>query len=1104
MALHVALRHVTEYHYDRRVNLGPQVVRLRPAPHSRTPVLAYSLRIEPEGHFLNWQQDPQGNWLARLVFPEPVTHFRVEVDLVADMAVVNPFDFFLEPAAEQWPFEYDTALARELRPFREVEPAGPRLRAWLDALPTTPQQIVDKLVEVNRALLEDVRYVIRLEPGVQTCEETLEKRSGSCRDSAWLLVNVLRHMGLAARFVSGYLIQLVPDGPPQPGLTADFTDLHAWAEVYLPGAGWVGLDPTSGLLAGEGHIPLACSPEPGSAAPVTGGLDKCEVEFHHEMVLRRVVETPRVTAPYAEAEWQAILAAGDAVDARLVADDVRLTMGGEPTFVATADPDSAEWHTEAVGPTKRRLADDLARRLLARFAPGGLLHHGQGKWYPGESLPRWAFSLHWRRDGEPLWQAPEHIAREAEDAAPTVAGARRLAEGVAERLGLPPTYVTPAYENPLALLHREAIAPENLSLTDERLDDPTWRSGLARVLASGASDPSGFVLPVQRAQAPAVAPRWMSEVWRLRAGRLLLVPGDSPLGFRLPLNALPWVPEAQRPTGFGVDPFAPRVALPPRQHMRVPAPEPEGASTPPTPETTEPGVVVRTALAFEPRDGRLCVFLPPVPAAEDYAELLAAVEHTAAEQGVAVHIEGYGPPRDARIAQIQVTPDPGVIEVNVHPAASWRGLVGLATDLYDDARVCGLSAEKFMLDGRHAGTGGGDHVTLGGATPADSPFLRRPDLLRSLVTCWQHHPALSYLFSGLFIGPTSQHPRVDEARHESLSELELAFAQIPASAPDGSPAAVPPWLVDRLFRNLLVDATGNTHRTEICIDKLFSPDSPSGRQGLVELRAFEMQPHAHMSLAQKLLVRALVAAFWRRPLRGRLRRWGTALHDRFMLPHFLFADLAELLDALRADGFDLSPAWFRPHLEFRCPVLGRVRQGEVELELRQALEPWPVLGEEGAVGGTTRFVDSSLERVQVRLSGAPPERFAVLCNGRRVPLSPTGADGEQVAGVRFRAWQPPSCLHPTIPPHGPLVFDVVDLDTERTVAGCTYHVAHPGGRNFERFPVNANEAESRRRARFFAFGYSAGRLAGGERLAVLPLVRHDDHPLTLDLRRPPE
>jgi len=1116
MAIHVALHHRTHYKYDRLVGHSAHLVRLRPAPHCRTRILSYALRILPEQHFLNWQQDPFGNYLARLVFPEPARELLVEVDLVAEMAVLNPFDFFLEPGSEKWPFSYEATLRKQLAPFLEVSPHGPLFYNLLRSLPAAFPSTTDFLVNLNQRLSHETKYLIRMEPGVQTPEETLRLGSGSCRDSAWLLVQLCRHLGVAARFVSGYLIQLAPDvksldGPS--GASADFTDLHAWCEAYLPGAGWIGLDPTSGLLAGEGHIPLACTAEPSDASPITGAVDKCESEFKHEMSVARVYESPRVTKPYTDEQWRAIDQLGRSVDAELRQGDVRLTMGGEPTFISIDDMDGEEWNFTALGPEKRRLAGTLLRRLKNQFAPGALLHYGQGKQYPGESLPRWALGCYWRKDGAPMWEDERLFAEEGKDYKIGTVEAKRFITELAQVLGVKTGHILPAHEDAWYYMWRERRLPTNVDPLQSKLADPEERARLAKIFNQGLEKVIGYVLPLQRNLT--MPGGWMSGPWFLRAEHLFLVPGDSPIGYRLPLDSVPWVARGDYPYVNPPDPFDAFQPLPMPRHMRLAsrALEPQLQSAP---EQTakKAGIagtggtgrveraeltaaparfesadwIVRTALCAEPRGGRLHIFMPPARSTEDYLALLGAIEETAARLRMPVVIEGEAPPNDPRLNNFKVTADPGVIEVNLQPANGWDELVRNTTVLYEEARQSRLGTEKFMIDGRHVGTGGGNHVVIGGPSAPDSPILRRPDLLRSLVCYWQNHPSLSFLFSGLFIGPTSQHPRVDEARNDSLYELDIAGQLLPDRL------ETPPWLVDRIFRNLLIDVTGNTHRAEFCIDKLYSPEGSAGRLGLVELRAFEMPPHAQMSLTQQLLLRALLARFWKQPYHRSLVRWGTELHDRFMLPHFVQQDFQEVLEDLQEHGYPLRPEWFAPHLEFRFPFYGSVAQRGVELELRQALEPWHVLGEQGAAGASVRYVDSSLDRLQVKVRGMIDSRHAVLCNQQLVPLHPTGTEGEYVAGVRFRAWQPSECLHPTIPTHAPLVFDIADTWNARSLGGCAYHVSHPGGRSYSTLPVNAYEAESRRLSRFSRTRHTPGRIA-----IPAPLASRD-FPMTLDLR----
>ena len=1137
MSIQVALHHRTHYQYDRWVTLGPQTVRLRPAPHARPRILSYSLRVQPDPHFINWQQDPQSNYLARLVFPEKTKEFLVEVDLVVEMAVFNAFDFFLAPEAETFPFRYDPALDHELEPFRLKGPLTPKFAAYLQrvrdevlpsesgaedvkirnpkedapslagenlpkqtetpfrpsdfgfaagsslpTLATAPahRRTIDFLVDVNRHLWRDLRYVIRLEPGVQTPEETLEKASGSCRDSAWLLCQLFRHCGLAARFVSGYLVQLAPDqksldGPSGP--EKDFTDLHAWCEVYLPGAGWIGLDPTSGLLAGEGHIPLAVAPDPTSAAPITGVVDPCKTEFQVEMTVTRIHESPRVTKPYAEEQWRQIEALGHQLDVELVRRDCRLTMGGEPTFVSIDDMDGAEWNTAALGPMKPKLADELLRRLKGRFTHGAFLHYGMGKWYPGESLPRWAHAAYWRKDGQPVWQNEALLAEVSKDYGFDADHAEAFVMALTGRLGCGRQHILPAFEDTWYYLWKERRLPVNVDPFTSKLQNPEDRARLAKVFEQGLDQVVGYVLPLHK-PAGAEALAWHSGPWPLRGARCYLIPGDSPIGLRLPMDSLPYVAPAEYPHLYERDPLEERPAQESSlEAARVPIPEESAAK------------IVRTALCVEPREGRLHVFMPPARTLEDYLELVAAVEDTAELLKTPVMIEGYTPPFDPRLNVLKITPDPGVLEVNIHPAGSWDEMVKHTEILYEEARQTRLGTEKFMLDGRHTGTGGGNHIVIGGPTPAESPVLRRPDLLRSLVSYWQNHPALSFLFSGMFIGPTSQSPRIDEARNDSLYELELAFRQVP------DPGPCPPWLVDRLFRHLLIDTTGNTHRAEFCIDKLYSPDSSTGRLGLLEMRAFEMPPHARMSLVQQLLLRALIAKFWDKPYTQPLVRWGTDIHDRWMLPHFVWSDLEDVLEDLQLTGYPMKSEWFAPHFEFRFPQVGDLALKNLHLEIRQALEPWHVLGEEARPGGTVRYVDSSLERVQVKVRGLVDSRHVLAVGGVAIPLGPTGTNGEYVAGVRYRAWQPPNCLQPTIGVHAPLVFDVVDTWNGHSIGGCTYHVAHPGGLSYATFPINAYEAESRRLGRFFRLGHTPGPMQPRK------LAPNPQFPFTLDLRQ---
>jgi len=1058
MGIQVALEHRTKYGYSKAVSVGPHVIRLRPSAHCRTPILSYSLDVSPSTRLLNWQLDLYNNHLARVLFPDKVNNFVVEVELVVDLSPFNPFDFFLELGVEEYPFTYAPELSQNLEPYLAADPRGPQLKAFLGRISREKQSTIGFIVELNRMVSNEVKYVTRLDPGVQTCEETIERASGSCRDSAWLLVQILRQIGIAARFVSGYLIQLAPDegaSEHSDNSQDDSAAFHAWAEAFLPGAGWIGLDPTSGLLAGEGHIPLFCTPDASKAAPIEGTVEAAKVDFSYTMSIRRLQDVATPIKPFTDRAWRDVEEVAHLVDADLKTRDVRLTIGGEPTFVGIDEPESPQWNIDAFGTLKRTRGLTLIQGLRRRVAPGGLLHYGQGKWYPGEPLPRWALSCFWRADRIPVWENVELIAREDETHNFSSADALKFVQALTRRLEVRSENMLPAYDGESA-------------------------------------EATGYILPIRRRQ-PAGQLRWSSQLWFPRPERFVLSPGDSPIGYRIATASVPWVAPDEIEYEHEAAPFADRIKLPATRTRRMDLFEKNPGADPLPPLSSKPETaseLIRPALCVQAREGRLHVFLPYASNLADYLDLVAAVEDTAEYLQMPLWLEGYAPPSDPRLRSFSVTPDPGVLEINLPPASNWDELEHTNTLLFEEARRNRLTAEKFAYDGSHMATGGGSHIVVGGATVSDSPFLRRPDLLRSMLTFWQNHPSLSYLFSGMYVGPTSQSPRIDEARMDSLYELEIAFAQLPTTE-------CPPATVDGLFRNLLVDVTGNSHRAEFCIDKLYAPTGSGLRLGLLELRAFEMTPHVRMGLIEMLLIRALVCTFWNRPFQEKLVRWGTALHDRFMLPHFVRRDFSDVLSHLRDAGYNFEDEWFASHREFRFPKIGAIAAEGVELEFRKALEPWNVLAEETTSGGTARTVDSSFERIQVRLSGVMPEsRYAVTCNGRRVPLHATGETGEYVAGVRYRARQLAVVLHPTIPVHAPLTFDLIDTWKCQSLGRCIYHVSSPDGFAYADRPANTAEAAQRRAKRFHQVARPSERLEA-------PLEEANPiFPLTLDLRLP--
>lgn len=1071
--MRVLIQHRSRYIYERPSLLGPQVIRLRPSDHTRARIETYRLAVSPE-HRMHWQRDPHGNHIARVTFKagQRVAALEMVVELGVEIHPVNPFDFFLDDRVKKVPFRYPDRLDAELAPYLDTgDPAyrlGKHTTELLKQLPWEGDT-VGVLIGMNAEIQKRVAYVIRDEAGVWTPEETLVNGRGSCRDSAVLLVAMMRARGIAARFVSGYLVQLTDEGmiPDEPkGVTRDVVDLHAWAEAYIPGAGWIGFDGTSGLLCGEGHIPLAATASPATAAPLDGTSELAATSVEFSTTIQRLGHEARPTAPYPDEVWTELLAAGDRADAAISLAGLDVWIGGEPTFTAREHQAREEWQGGALGPDKWRRGRLLADALRDRLAPGGCVLHRLGKAYPGESLPRWALDVIGRRDGHALW--PQRTLTEAA----TPEASRAVGTHIANALGIA-AELHPAFEDPWEVLRAEARLPADQDPRSAGLDDPEERRRLVAILDRGIGSVVGYAVPLARGPVG-----WRTDRWSFRRGHLFLLPGDSSIGYRLPLTALG--PGEPAPVWAEAPGFIDPRRDPPEETQAARAVRPHA---PPSPRG------LRTALTIEPRDGQLWVFVPPLPAFEDFCALLAAIDTARERTGFALHLEGYPPPPSAQRTRFSVTPDPGVLEVNLSPQTSCRDAAALHGVVFEAALASGLTAERYLLDGRAAGSGGGNHITIGGPIAEQSPWLRDPALLASLVTFVQHHPALSYAMTGMFVGPTSQAPRVDEARHDALYELELALPALFRRDP-----RLPAWQVDALLRHLLVDIAGSTHRAEISIDKLLDPGTPFGRQGLVELRAFEMPPHPRMLTAQAILVRSLVASFTSEPYQHGLVRWGQELHDKFLLPYFLWRDLEDVLAHLARTGVALPVEAYRPFVELRCPLVGTLEIGDARVEVRNAIEPWHVLGEEATTTGTARYVDSSMERIELRSIGLDPERYVVAVNGLAAPLRTTVGRDVRVGGVRFRAWCPPHALHPHLGIHHPLHIDVIDTWAERGVAAGAYHVWHPEGRSYDAPPLTRVEAAARRAQRFTLEGPSPSPLAPAR------AVPHPEQPYTLDLR----
>jgi uncharacterized protein (DUF2126 family)/transglutaminase-like putative cysteine protease len=892
--MRVQIENCMRYTYAKPVGFSPHVIRLY--PRTDQSVVTHKLRTNINiASDIQYRRDLFDNLVANCFFPQPAETLEVRVQLEVELWPRNPFHFLLAPHAIEMPFQYQEDENNILAPFRLVAPEEDADTEGLWRL-SGRQNTVEALVDLVSTLHHEIAYETRVEGEARLPARVLELRSGACRDTTLLCATILRKNGLAARVVSGFLCEFhvdVKDRRAESGL-------HAWVEAYLPGGGWVGLDPTNGTFCDHRFIPAAVGAKMLDIAPVSGsyfGEERVPGRFdsHLDLSLMTEKDLSKIAAH---------------VEQTLAAEKISLTMGGEPTYIPT-NPEGAEWNFAATGPTKLHYAYGFADQVAKEVWPGAIVLYTPGKLYPGEVNPRWALNA--LRTNAPFPSpSPRSTGLRINEK-----WTRTLRDQLVGRLGLENRWLRAI----------DSRAPRH----------PVW------------------VLPLDWSEE-----KWSTEKWTLR--RLELIPAEGPAGLRLPLQLLP-VDSSKR------------------------------------------------ALVLEPQTDHLDVFLPPLLTAP-LEHLVRLILELAGEE-CAIRWQGYIPvdlpPTWERIG---FTADPGVLEVNLPPCTTWAEYRAWLEKLDSIAVEIGL--RSYREGAQPVGTGGGSHLLFGGPAIEQTPFFDRPWWLASISRYWQRHPALSYLFSGRYVGTASQAPRPDESGH-ALLDLELAYRQLESLAPGDSRQQI-----HEILRHLHTDISGNTHRSEISVDKFWTP--PNGCLGLVEFRAIESFPRVDWSAAVVLLWRALIVYLLKQPIRTALLDWGSELHDRFFLPTALWMDLTNVLSDLAQFGFGFEPTLFRDIWEWRFPALLEIDG----LSVRRGLDAWPLLAETPSIGGnTSRFVDTSAERLEFAATTDFQQDYSVFVNSRELSfrsLSPK----EPVAGLRYRSSALYPSLHPQLATQLPLWLTLID------------------------------------------------------------------------------